>query len=167
MPVPDNCPCGTGAPYEMCCGMYHNNPGTAPTAEALMRSRYSAFALGKFNYIASTQKLKDSPKQSEKEIQDCSQTTVWQRLEILETEGGMERDKEGVVSFCAHFQEGKHLGKLKERSLFKRVKKQWFYIGGEHDIEKSTPIIKNESVKIGRNDPCFCGSGKKYKKCCA
>ena len=167
MAIPANCPCGTGTPYEMCCGMYHNNPGSAPTAEALMRSRYSAFAVGKFDYIAATQKLKEDPKQTSKDISESNQHTQWIKLEISETSEGLEKDKEGMVSFSAHFKEGKHIGKLSERSLFKKTKNQWFYISGEHEVEKNTPLVNSVEMNVGRNDPCICGSGKKFKKCCA
>ncbi|WP_031214518.1 YchJ family protein [Marinomonas profundimaris] len=167
MPIPVKCPCGTGSPYEMCCGMYHNNPGTAPTAETLMRSRYTAFAIGDFDYIAATQKIKEAPEQSATDIQDSNEHTKWIKLEITETEEGLEKDKTGVVAFSAHFKEGKHIGRLSERSIFKKTKGQWFYISGEHDVQKNTPLINSEEMKTGRNDPCLCGSGKKFKKCCA
>ena len=167
MPVPVNCPCGTGSPYEMCCGMYHNNPGTAPTAEILMRSRYTAFAIGDFDYIAVTQKIKDQPDQSSADIKDSNENTQWIKLEINETEEGLEKDKAGVVAFSAHFKEGKHIGRLSERSIFKKVKGQWLYISGEHKVQKNTPLINSDAMKTGRNDPCLCGSGKKFKKCCA
>ena len=166
MPTPENCLCGNGSPYEICCGMYHNNPGTAPTAEALMRSRYSAFALGNFDYIAATQKLEDEPNQTGEDVKDSNQSTQWIKLEINATENGLEKDKTGMVSFSAHFKEGKHIGRLSERSLFKKVKGQWFYISGEHEVQKNTPLVKNAAMNIGRNDPCLFGSGKKYKKCC-
>jgi SEC-C motif-containing protein len=147
--------------------MYHNNPGTAPTAETLMRSRYSAFAIGDFNYIAATQKLKDEPDQNSADIQESNEQTKWIKLKINATENGLEKDKTGVVAFSAHFKEGKHIGRLSERSIFKKEKGQWFYISGEHDIQKNTPLINSAAMKIGRNDPCLCGSGKKFKKCCA
>ena len=165
--TPDNCPCNSNLTYEICCGMYHNNPGTAPTAEALMRSRYSAFFLKKFDYIERTQKLSENPKQKVAEIQNANDSTQWIKLEILETEDGLEQDQTGMVAFSAHFKEGQHIGKLSERSLFKRVKKEWFYISGEHEVKGSTPLVKSPEMNIGRNDPCHCGSGKKFKKCCA
>jgi SEC-C motif-containing protein len=147
--------------------MYHNNPGTAPTAEALMRSRYCAFYTNNFDYINRTQKLKSSPDQNTDDIADCNSETQWIKLDILSTDKGLEKDKEGMVSFCAHFKEGKHIGKLSERSLFKRIKGEWFYISGEHEVLKNTPLVNSSSMKIGRNDPCHCLSGKKFKKCCA
>ena len=161
------CPCGTGTPFKACCGMYHNTPGTAPTAETLMRSRYAAFAIGDFNYIVATQKLESDIHQSVTDIQDSSESTQWIKLEINATEDGLEKDKTGVVAFSAHFKEGKHSGRLSERSTFKKIEEQWFYISGEHEIQKNTPLVHADAMKIGRNDPCLCGSGKKFKKCCA
>ncbi|MCZ2722938.1 YchJ family metal-binding protein [Marinomonas sp. 15G1-11] len=166
MPTPNNCPCGTTLPYEMCCAMYHNNPGTAPTAEALMRSRYSAFAMKNFEYIQQTQKLDTSPDQSVEDISQSNDNTQWIKLEILETQDGGEKDKTGIVSFCAHFKEGKHIGRLSERSIFKKSKQVWHYISGEHEVQGNTPLIKSSEMNIGRNDPCHCGSNKKFKKCC-
>ncbi|TDO96956.1 YchJ family protein [Marinomonas balearica] len=164
--APILCPCGTGSPYEMCCGMYHHNPGTAPTAEALMRSRYSAFALQNFDYIAATQKLESDPEQSATDVQESNETTQWIKLKINETESGLEKDKSGMVSFTAHFKEGKHIGRLSERSLFKKVKNVWYYVSGEHEVQGNTPHVLPQEMKLGRNDPCHCGSGKKFKKCC-
>jgi len=165
--TPNNCPCNSRLPYEICCGMYHNNPGTAPTAEALMRSRYSAFYCNNFDYIKRTQKLKSSPSQETDEIANCNNETQWIKLEILDTQKGLEKDKEGMVSFSAHFKEGKHIGKLSERSQFKHLKGEWYYVSGEHEVEQSSPLINTTEMKTGRNDPCYCGSGKKFKKCCA
>ncbi len=166
MSTPAQCPCGSAAPYEMCCGMYHNNPGTAPTAEALMRSRYSAFALNKFDYIAATQKLDSDPEQTTDAIEDSNGTTKWTKLTITEVQDGGEKDKTGLVAFSAHFKEGKNTGKLTERSLFKKDKGTWYYIAGEHEVQGNTPHVVPQDSRIGRNDPCSCGSGKKFKKCC-
>lgn len=118
MSAPAQCPCGSKVHYEMCCGMYHNNPGTAPTAEALMRSRYSAFALHKFDYIAATQKLEDNQDQTDQDVADSNGTTQWVKLEIIETRDGGPKDKTGMVSFAASFKEGSNTGRLTERSLF-------------------------------------------------
>ncbi|WP_156496557.1 YchJ family protein [Marinomonas aquimarina] len=146
--------------------MYHNNPGTAPTAEALMRSRYSAFALKKFDYIAATQRLQEDPSQSGDDISDSNGATQWVKLEILETQDGGPKDKTGMVAFAAHFKEGSNTGRLSERSLFEKVDGVWLYVAGEHEVQGHTPYVAPDAVKLGRNDPCLCGSGKKYKKCC-
>ncbi|RDL46225.1 zinc chelation protein SecC [Marinomonas piezotolerans] len=146
--------------------MYHNNPGTAPTAEALMRSRYTAFALNKFDYIAETQKLQSDPKQSADAIEDSNGATQWVRLTIEDVQEGSEKDNSGMVAFSAHFKEGKNTGRLSERSLFEKHDGSWYYIAGEHEVQGNTPHVIPKENKIGRNDPCYCGSGKKFKKCC-
>ncbi|SBT18924.1 hypothetical protein MGA5115_03085 [Marinomonas gallaica] len=166
MSTPAQCPCGSKAHYEICCGMYHNNPGTAPTAEALMRSRYSAFALQKFDYIAATQKLTEDPEQSAQDVEGSNAETQWVTLAILDTQDGGADDKTGMVSFEAHFKEGSNTGKLSERSLFEKIDGAWFYVSGEHEIQGHTPYVAPDAERTGRNDPCICGSGKKFKKCC-
>ena len=146
--------------------MYHNNPGTAPTAEALMRSRYSAFALHKFEYVTTTQKLDSTPSQSAADIEDSNGKTQWVKLEIVDTQDGGMKDNKGMVEFTAHFKEGSNTGKLTERSLFEKIDGVWFYVAGEHEIQGNTPHVIPKEARVGRNDPCVCGSGKKYKKCC-
>lgn len=162
-----NCPCNSNKTYDDCCGLYHKTPGSAPTAETLMRSRYTAFQQKNFDYIARTQKLADNPKQTAAEIKKANDATQWTKLEILETQDGREQDKTGMVAFSAHFKEGRHVGKLSERSLFKRLKEEWVYISGEHEVKNNQPLVKSADMNMGRNDPCSCGSGKKFKKCCA
>jgi SEC-C motif-containing protein len=146
--------------------MYHHNPGTAPTAEILMRSRYSAFALKQFDYIITTQKLGETP-ETAADIAESNGATQWIKLEVLGSINGSEKDKTGQVTFCAQFKEGSNTGKLTETSNFERIDGQWYYTGGRHQIQGNTPHILPEEHKIGRNDPCHCGSGKKFKKCCA
>ena len=158
------CPCGADATYEACCAMYHNRLGTAPTAEALMRSRYSAFALGKFDYIADTQKLAHDTTTSGDDIADSNDQTEWLKLDILETQDGEPEHNTGMVAFIAHFKDGPRSGQLQERSLFEKIDGTWFYVAGEHEVNTSSQLVT--SAKVGRNDPCLCGSGKKYKKCC-
>ncbi|MBR7888000.1 YchJ family protein [Marinomonas sp. A79] len=156
------CPCGSESQYADCCGIFHVNPGSAPTAESLMRSRYSAFALGQFDYIDATQALPLA-----ENAEDSNGRTLWTKLEIISTEQGMESDTTGKVTFAAHFKEGKHTGCLKEVSMFEKQQGKWFYVSGEHRVEENPPLPNASSTKTGRNDPCTCGSGKKYKKCCA
>ncbi len=144
------CPCGSGKQLDACCGRYHAGEA-APTAEALMRSRYSAFVLKKSDYLRESWHPSTRPP----ELDLCDDATPWLRLEIIATEEGSEGDSEGVVEFAA-FYEG---GQLYERSRFVCEGGCWFYLDGE-----ILPPIKEE--KPGRNAPCPCGSGKKYKRCC-
>lgn len=153
------CPCGTGINYENCCQPHILGLEKPSSAEKLMRSRYSAFVAGEVDYIMSThhpEKVKEIDRQG---VQDWSDSSQWLGLEILSTDAGGAKDDEGLVEFEAKYiQEGKTYNH-KEISLFKKVDGQWYFF----DVQKNQPIKKD--AKIGRNDPCHCGSGQKFKKC--
>lgn len=126
-----------------------------------MRSRYSAFAKGEIDYIKNTLDAKGKKTFDRKAITDWSKNATWQKLEIHETEKGQPGDTDGIVEFTAHFEmEGKPVAH-RERSLFKVIDGEWKFIDTVDAIKK--PVVR-EAVP-GRNDPCHCGSGKKYKKC--
>ena len=115
------CPCGGGT-YETCCGPYHAASAEAPTAEALMRSRYSAFALGLGDYLWRTWHPRTRP--DTVTLGD----TAWIGLEILDVVDGTERDQQGVVEFVASYVEGRHRGRMRERSTFERRGGRWLYV---------------------------------------
>ncbi len=145
------CPCGSGNRYAECCAPLHRGERTAAKAEALMRSRYSAFVLKNDDYLLATWHPSSRPH----DLDLSRDVTRWQRLQIIACDQGLEGDSVGYVEFAA-FYDG---GQLHERSRFLREEGRWFYVDG--DILPSV-----EPVKVGRNDPCPCGSGKKFKKCC-
>ncbi len=118
------CPCGGGA-YAQCCGPFHAGEAEAPTAEALMRSRYSAFALGLDDYLWRTWHPRTRP---ERVTLDA---TVWTQLEILDVAEGTERDQDGIVEFVAHHRHGRRDGQMRERSRFERRGRRWMYVDGE------------------------------------
>lgn len=145
------CPCGSGIPYRYCCEPFHSGERFASSAEALMRSRFSAYLLKLSDYLADTWHPSTRPA-----LLDISKDdTQWQRLVIVATELGEASDSEGVVEFAAYYQGGQ----LHERSRFLKEEGQWFYLDG--DI--LPPVT---AARVGRNDPCPCGSGKKFKECC-
>jgi SEC-C motif-containing protein len=146
------CPCGSAKAYSACCEPLHRGDATAATAEALMRSRYSAYVLKLGDYLNATWHGSTRPAN----LDISHDQTPWQRLQIIDTVAGRETDEEGVVEFAAHFAGGQ----LHERSRFVKEDGQWFYLDGE-----ILPPLA--AAKVGRNDPCPCGSGRKYKKCCA
>ena len=117
------CPCGRGLPYAECCRPAHD--GQAPaTAEALMRSRYSAFALDDQDYVLSSWHPKTRPAEVETDSH-----LRWVGLDLLESTGGGMFDTEGVVEFRAHYRDhGKH-GDMVERSRFVRLDGRWVYWG--------------------------------------
>ena len=124
------CPCGSGKTYEACCKPYHKNHN-APTAVALMRSRYSAFVLGLVDYLFETTHPSHRAKNLKDEITFTCKALAWSGLEVLQTWQGDEKDKVGKVSFRASFvQEGKK-GLHVEHSRFKRFGKMWMYTDGE------------------------------------
>ena len=124
------CPCGSQKPYENCCESYHKKHN-APTCEALMRSRYSAFVFGLVDYLFETTHPSHRSKHLKEEITVTCKSLAWTHLEVIRCwEGGMS-DKVGKVSFRATFiQEGKE-GVHTEHSRFKRFGKAWMYVDGE------------------------------------
>lgn len=118
------CPCGGGT-YAECCEPFHAGRTEAPTAEALMRSRYSAFALGFSDYLWRTWHPRTRP--DEVALGD----TAWTRLEILDVVEGTERDQAGTVEFLAHYTHGRGGGTMRERSRFERRARRWMYVDGE------------------------------------
>lgn len=152
------CPCGSGKPFELCCGaLIAGRP--APTAEALMRSRYSAFVVGDLDYLQKTSAGEAALKFNRAELAFSLPHTEWLGLEILDTEAGQAGDDRGAVTFRVRFRENGRMHLQGERSEFRRVGGEWRYVSGEVDVGPET------AVRVGRNDPCPCGSGKKFKKC--
>lgn len=157
------CHCGSGKPYAKCCEPYINGE-PAPTAEALMRSRYSAYVVGAVDYLGETLHPDHRSDFDRNATAKWASESEWKQLDILATEGGEEGDEEGIVEFRAVFSEagGEDMAHT-ERSRFVKKGDRWYYVDGL----LPTPVTyRREEEKVGRNDPCPCGSGKKYKKCC-
>ena len=150
------CPCGLSKPFGLCCEPYLSGLGLAPTAEALMRSRYVGYCTRNAPYLLKTWHPKTRPPAIEFGENDDTQ---WIGLKILDTTRGGPSDFEGEVTFEARYLSQGWVSVLAERSRFKRADGAWLYLDGE--LSQS-----HQSVKVGRNDPCPCGSGKKFKKCC-
>ncbi|MHA1537170.1 MAG: YchJ family protein [Alphaproteobacteria bacterium] len=155
------CPCGSGRNLDGCCGAFIAG-APAPTAEALMRSRYTAFALGETDYLVATLAPAIRAGFDPGETGDTLGDTKWQGLEILAVGDGGEDDESGTVEFVARFSHGGQARVHHEVAEFRRQEGRWMCVGGTMD-PKGRP---REVVKIGRNERCPCGSGKKYKKCC-
>ena len=130
MNQPNLCPCGSTKPYELCCELYHKHKN-APTCEALMRSRYSAFVFGLVEYLYETTHPSHQNKKLKEEIAFTCKALAWTHLEVISVWQGGLNDKVGKVSFRASFvQEGKK-GLHVEHSRFKRFGKAWMYVDGE------------------------------------
>ncbi|MFD9317507.1 YchJ family protein [Streptomyces sp. NPDC060053] len=120
--VPAGCPCGLPAGYEACCGRFQAGGDSAPTAEALMRSRYSAFVRGDVGYLLRTWHPRTRPERLE-----LDPGMRWTGLEILGTADGSAFHTTGTVEFRASYRGGA----LHERSRFERVAGAWVYVDGE------------------------------------
>ena len=143
------CPCGSSNPFEACCGPYLAGEAFAPTAEALMRSRYTAYARGDADYLARSWDPQTRPKGGP------DPSVKWLELKVVDTADGGPQDELGVVEFIARFSVDGQERAMRERSRFRRHEGRWVYVD-------AAP----EAKRVGRNAPCPCGSGKKYKRCC-
>lgn len=120
------CPCGTGGTYDACCGPLHRGAAQATTAEQLMRSRYSAYAVGEVDHVFRSWHPRTRPADLAP-----APDLVWQGLEILEVVAGGADDDEGVVEFRARFSTPAGAGELRERSRFVRRAGRWVYVEGQ------------------------------------
>ncbi|MDD6087839.1 MAG: YchJ family protein [Desulfovibrionaceae bacterium] len=157
------CPCGSGLELDKCCGPYIEGAASAPTAEALMRSRYTAHALGKFDYLNETVHPSIRNEAEHEDMKEWSKHVEWSGLDIIGVSSGRETDSQGEVEFEAHYTVKGSKQSLHENAFFVKEDGKWYYSDGE--LFSQEPY-RRESPKVGRNDPCPCGSGKKYKKCC-
>ena len=158
------CPCGTDQEYEICCGPYHSGELKAPTAESLMRSRYCAYTLGQIDYLVKTIPLLERKTFDRSSAKEWAQSSEWLGLEIVSTKDGLENDKKGVVEFKAKFRQNGVEKVHHEISTFKKNGDRWLFTDAKVLVSGS---VTEESAGVSRNAPCPCGSGKKFKKCCA
>jgi len=159
----NDCPCGSNLPYSNCCEPLIKGIKQSETAEQLMRSRYSAYAKSELNYLYETTLPSQRHDYDHEGTRSWAEKSVWNGLEIIETKDGKIEDTHGKVEFIANFT---HKGTRKihhESAEFKKEDGKWYFSKGEFVPQKQ--FIRTDP-KIGRNDPCPCGSGKKYKKCC-
>ena len=160
----NTCPCASGKDYESCCGPVIAG-APAPTAEALMRSRYTAYARGAVDHILATYTPKAASGVDRESTEKWSKTSTWLGLSVLSTDAGGPGDAEGTVEFVARFREGPDGPEQThhERARFVRSPRdrRWLYADGK---VVGPPPARRE-VRPGRNEPCSCGSGKKFKKC--
>ncbi|MGW1681182.1 YchJ family protein [Saccharopolyspora sp. NPDC002376] len=124
----ERCPCGLGEPFSECCGRVISGEGRAGTAELLMRSRFSAFAVGDVEYLLASWHPDTRPADVELDPEQR-----WVQLEILDRSGGGPFDSEGTVRFRAHYRLPGEKGTLTENSRFKKEGGVWFYVDGDHE----------------------------------
>lgn len=154
------CLCGSGLDYADCCGVYHSGAKIAATAEALMRSRFAAYAMANTAYIQQT--WHGSTRPTEEKLNFGGAAIEWRKLEIIQVKKGTVGDTKGTVEFKAYYQQNDAENVLHEASRFTKNNGRWFYVDGV--VKTAGQIIKQNNE--GKNAPCPCGSGKKYKRCC-
>lgn len=150
----DNCPCGSGAHYAQCCHPWHAG-SPAPSAAQLMRSRYCAYALGLIDYLVTTTLPAQQAQLEVTQMRAWSEQSRWLGLEIAQINDGAGSNR-AQVTFNARWADpdgSQH--SHRECSDFKRIGQRWYFIDPNH------------VVRAGRNEPCPCGSGRKFKQCCA
>jgi SEC-C motif-containing protein len=129
------CPCGSGKNLTDCCGRWLA-ARNAPTAEALMRSRYTAYVLKKVDYLVETTAPASRTLDLATEIRQWMNQVEWMRLHVLSTEAGCCSDAEGTVAFVAEYVGLEGAGSHHENSRFKKTAGKWYYVDGEVDAEK-------------------------------
>ena len=156
------CPCGTGSPYSECCEPLIRGERPASTAEALMRARFSAYTKKEVDFIYRTIHPEQQKKADRESIKTWADVANFRTLDVLKVEEGGAGDDSGMVEFIAMYEEGGEERRHHEHARFERVGGEWFF--DQH--RSAAPALARATPDIGRNDPCPCGSGKKYKKCC-
>ena len=147
------CPCGSHEHYDNCCGQYIEGKMPAPTAEKVMRSRYTAYTLDNMEYIQLTMSGKALVTFKQTHKQDKPTPVKWHPLHVIESHIDKTDAKHAFVTFFTSYALNNRIHTIYECSEFINEGGQWYYIDGK--LQTITP-----------KDPCPCHSGKKYKKCC-
>ena len=151
------CPCGSGLPYTDCCGPLLSGAARASGPEALMRSRYTAYTLQDMPYLARTLHP------SQRSDYDEAGAEEWDGLEIIEVNPDPATPNRGTVEFRARYRSADNRLEHHELAEFRKTGDDWYFYDGKL---VGPGQFRRDTPKVGRNDPCPCGSGKKYKKCC-
>jgi len=157
------CPCSSDKDYAACCEPVITQKVKAKTAEQLMRSRYSAYALGNVDWIVESQSPDGRAFVDRQATEQWSARAKWHRMEIVEVKDGAEDDTEGFVDFKAYYSIAGEDITHHEVASFRKEDDTWYFVDG---VEVKPRPYKRLEKKVGPNEPCPCGSGKKHKKCC-
>lgn len=152
------CPCGSNKSYSECCGLYINGHKKPEVPEELMRARYTAYTQANIDYIIKTMKPPASNNFDEKSAKEWAKNVTWLGLEVLKA---TTHHCVGYVAFIARFNVQGKKDSIHEYSEFHQINGEWYYVAG-----KAMQTKPRSKIQMSRNELCFCGSGKKYKKCC-
>jgi len=154
----DDCYCGSDLSFEYCCDPLLAGKKIAQTAEQLMRARFSAFCTENADYLIASHHPSKRSTNDKSELEATFKQCEWLKLSVVDSTEGLSTDTHGEVEFIAIYRQNGELSRLHERSQFIKEDSHWFYLDG---------LILNQSdaIKLQRNEPCWCASGKKFKKC--
>lgn len=159
-----DCPCGSGRSLDDCCGRYLSGTEAPPTAADLMRARYTAHTRVELDFIERTHDPDRRGDIDREATERWARRAEWLGLEIVATEQGGPGDDLGAVEFVAHYRERGERRRHHEIARFRRGDDgHWLYVDGEAPEPET---VRRGQPRVGRNEPCPCGSGRKYKKCC-
>ncbi|MBB1487651.1 YchJ family protein [Oceanospirillum sediminis] len=150
------CPCQSGKVFSECCQPFVQKEQLPETAEALMRSRYTAYVAADLNYLQETTQEAMRSKYDFVALKKWAEESEWLGLTV---HSSTEDGDTARVQFTARYRDNDTIIRHSEDSQFIRQDGRWFFVQGKD----FTPPAEKAP---GRNDPCLCGSGKKYKKCC-
>jgi SEC-C motif-containing protein len=156
------CPCGSNKQLSSCCDPVISGKTPAVTAEALMRARYTSYATGRIDFIEKSHAPESRADFDRKASEKWAKESTWRGLHILAVKDGGPDDDTGIVSFVAGFSTGGQDYEHREIATFRKDKSGWLFVDGKSP--KPETVVKS-GPDLGRNDPCHCGSGKKFKKC--
>ncbi len=156
------CVCGIGESTETHCLPIIKGQKPAETAEALMRARYAAYVLGEVDFILDSHTPEAGKDVDRASTEAWSKNSKWLGLEVVKTDAGGANDDKGTVEFIARYKIKNVTIEHRERASFEKRGGKWLFADAE---QLAGPPVKHEGPKVGRNDPCPGGSGKKYKKC--
>jgi SEC-C motif domain protein len=158
-----NCPCGSGDTYATCCQPVIAGERRAATAVELMRARYTAYTQVEMEFLFESLHPERRDENDRDGSRDWAENSEWHGLQIVETINGEADDEKGLVEFIASYTYDDKRKDYHEEARFEKFEGDWYFSEGKRAVQK--PIVREEP-KVGRNDPCSCGSGKKYKRCC-
>lgn len=159
----DQCPCGTGQAYADCCGPIIAGQRPAPTAEALMRSRYTAYAKVAVDHLERSLHPAARSGFERANVEAWAKNAEWLGFKIVNQTGGGPTDEVGSIEFLASYRQDGVTHEHHELANFEKADGEWKFRDGRL---LQQPYVR-PGPRVGRNDPCPCGSGKKHKKCCA
>ena len=125
--VNNQCPCGTGQPFQMCCGKYHSGESTPETAEQLMRSRYTAYVNSNADYLVDTLHPEKITPTLFNELINSFKGIIWSGLQINELKAGGKNDDKGTVNFSAFYETAEGKFRMDEVSQFVKIAGKWYY----------------------------------------